>query len=149
MTHANRGRLAVDLGGNWRIYTNTLPAGATSIGTVTRNGFETGALVRIESTGLYVQVNAGAVRAPAFDDLPANLQRHSLEPHPLPEAAAGLQRALGHVADRPVDRHPLAEPLGVHDEIPDGIDRGIDDDRLPDDVSHRPPPRPGRAGPRR
>ena len=62
MTHANRGRLAVDLGGNWRIYTNTLPAGATPIGTVTRNGFETGALVRIESTGLYVQVNAGAVR---------------------------------------------------------------------------------------
>lgn len=62
MTHNNRGRLTVDLGGNWRLYTNTIPANSTALGTVTRDGIETGALVRIESTGTYVQVNAGAMR---------------------------------------------------------------------------------------
>lgn len=62
MTHSNRGRLAVDVSGKWRLYTNPLPAGATPIGTVTRSGYDTGALVRIEATGLYVQVNAGVVR---------------------------------------------------------------------------------------
>ena len=62
MTHSNRGRLAVDLDGNWRLYSNTLPTGSTPLGTVTRSGYDTGALVRIETTGLYVQVNAGVVR---------------------------------------------------------------------------------------
>jgi len=62
MTHSNRGRLAVDVHGKWRLYTNTLPSGATALGTVTRSGYDTGALVRIEATGLYVQVNAGVVR---------------------------------------------------------------------------------------
>ena len=63
MTHENRGRLAVDTNGNWRLYTNTIPANSTAIGTVTRDGTDTGALVRIDSTGLYVQVNAGAIRS--------------------------------------------------------------------------------------
>jgi hypothetical protein len=62
MTHTNRGRLAVDLGGKWRLYTNTLPANSSALGTVTRDGCDTGALVLIETTGLYVQVNAGAIR---------------------------------------------------------------------------------------
>jgi hypothetical protein len=62
MTHANRGRLAVDTNGNWRLYTNTIPAGSTPLGTVTRDGTDTGALVRIEATGVYVQVNAGSIR---------------------------------------------------------------------------------------
>lgn len=33
------------------------------MGTVTRDDSDTGALVRIEATGSYVQVNAGAIRA--------------------------------------------------------------------------------------
>lgn len=62
MTHNNRGRLTVSLGGNWRLYTNTLPANSRALGTVTREGYDTGALVLIEAPGLYVQVNAEAIR---------------------------------------------------------------------------------------
>ena len=57
--HPNRGRLTVDLGGNWRLYTETLPRGSIAIGSVTRGGVETGALVLMEATGLYVQVGYG------------------------------------------------------------------------------------------
>lgn len=63
MTHANRGRLTVNKDGNWRLYTNTIPANSTPLGTVTRDEFDTGALVRIDDTGVYVQVNAGAIRS--------------------------------------------------------------------------------------
>lgn len=62
MTHNNRGRLTVALGGAWRLYSNTIPAGSRALGTITRDIGDTGALVQIESTGLYVQVNAGSVR---------------------------------------------------------------------------------------
>lgn len=62
MTHDHRGRLTVDPDGDWRLYTNTLPPGCTPLGTVTRGGGDTGALVRVDRTGLYVQVNAGVVR---------------------------------------------------------------------------------------
>jgi hypothetical protein len=62
MTHTARGRLAVDTNGNWRLYTNTTPENSTPIGTVTRDEFDTGALVRIEATGIYVQINAGSLR---------------------------------------------------------------------------------------
>lgn len=62
MTHNNRGRLTVALGGVWRLYSNTIPAGSRALGTITRDIGDTGALVQIEATGLYVQVNAGAVR---------------------------------------------------------------------------------------
>lgn len=62
MTHNNRGRLTVALGGAWRLYSNTIPAGSRALGTVTRDIGDTGALVQIEATGIYVQVNAGAVR---------------------------------------------------------------------------------------
>jgi hypothetical protein len=61
MTHTNRGRLVVNTDGNWRLYTNTLPAGSTPLGTVTRDGTDTGALARIESTGCYVKINAGSM----------------------------------------------------------------------------------------
>jgi hypothetical protein len=60
--HPSRSRLTVNPNGNWRLYANTLPAGSTPLGTVTRGIGDTGALVLIEVTGLYVQVNAGAVR---------------------------------------------------------------------------------------
>lgn len=63
MTHMNRGRITVDTGGNWRIYTNAIPANSTPLGTVTRDESDTGALVRIEATGVYVQVNAGVIRS--------------------------------------------------------------------------------------
>ncbi|MBK7542811.1 MAG: hypothetical protein IPI57_13775 [Candidatus Competibacteraceae bacterium] len=62
MTHENRGRLTANPAGNWRLYSETLPDGATPIGTVTRDGNDTGALVRFQSTGRYAQVNCGAVR---------------------------------------------------------------------------------------
>lgn len=62
MTHNNRGRLTVDVNGNWRLYTNTLPANATPLGTVTRDVGDTGALVRMDKTGVYAQINAGAIR---------------------------------------------------------------------------------------
>jgi len=62
MTHNNRGRITVDLGGKWRLYTNTIPPNSRAIGTITRDGCDTGALVLIEATGLYVQINAGGLR---------------------------------------------------------------------------------------
>lgn len=63
MTHSNRGRLTVDANGNWRLYTNTIPANSTALGTVTRDIGDTGALVRMDKTGVYVQVNAGTIRS--------------------------------------------------------------------------------------
>ena len=62
MTHNNRGRLTVALGGAWRLYSNTIPAGSRALGTITRDIGDTGVLVQIEATGLYAQVNAGAPR---------------------------------------------------------------------------------------
>ena len=63
MTHNNRGRLTVDLGGKWRLYTNTLPVNSRALGTITRDIGDTGALVLIETTGLYVQINASCLRS--------------------------------------------------------------------------------------
>ena len=63
MTHSNRGRLTVDPNGNWRLYTNAIPANSTPLGTVTRDIGDTGALVRMDKTGVYVQVNAGTIRS--------------------------------------------------------------------------------------
>lgn len=60
MTHNNRGRLVVDLGGKWRHYANIIPAGGVALGTVTKDD-ATGALVWIERTGIYVRLNAGAL----------------------------------------------------------------------------------------
>jgi hypothetical protein len=63
MTSDNRGRITVNTGGNWRLYTTTLPTNSIALGTVTRGATDTGALVRIESNGAYVQVNASAIRS--------------------------------------------------------------------------------------
>lgn len=54
--------IEINKDGNWKLYTNTLPVNSVAAGTVTRDGYYTGALVRIKATGLYVQVNAGAIR---------------------------------------------------------------------------------------
>ena len=56
-------KITVDAAGNWRLYTNTVPAGAVVLGTVTRDGTDTGALVRMEKTGAYLQINAGCARS--------------------------------------------------------------------------------------
>lgn len=60
MTHNQRGRLTVDLGGNWRWYANTIPAGSQCLGTVTTANGETGALL-FTASGIYVRLNAGAL----------------------------------------------------------------------------------------
>ncbi len=59
MTHGNRARLTVLLGGPWRLYTHPL-AGWQMLGTVQR-GMEIGALGR-SPAGIYAQINAGAVQ---------------------------------------------------------------------------------------
>ena len=74
MTHANRGRLTVNADGNWRLYATTIPAGADALGTVTK-GTETGALIRYRSTGMYAQLNAGAVRSLDQDKIRAALSQ--------------------------------------------------------------------------
>lgn len=55
--------MKINENGNWRLYTNTIPAGSDALGTVTRDEIDTGALVRIKATGAYVQVNAGVIRS--------------------------------------------------------------------------------------
>lgn len=60
MTHNQRGRLTVDLGGNWRWYANLLPAGCQCLGTVTTANGETGALL-FTASRVYVRLNAGAM----------------------------------------------------------------------------------------
>ncbi len=63
MTHNNRGRLAVYLGGAWRIWWGNapLPVGAQALGTITRNVGDNGALLLLPS-GIYSQGNAGVLR---------------------------------------------------------------------------------------
>jgi hypothetical protein len=50
--------------GKWKLYWGgmPLPAGSEALGTVTRDGYDTGALIRLAS-GQYVQGNAGSIRA--------------------------------------------------------------------------------------
>lgn len=62
IAHTNCGRLTVEVGGKWRLYTNTIPEGAEAIGVVSRGELgDTGALVKL-SSGNYVQINAGVLR---------------------------------------------------------------------------------------
>lgn len=55
--------ITVMLGAQWRHFTAIAPAYGAVLGTVTRDGIDSGALVRVDETGLYVQVNAGALRS--------------------------------------------------------------------------------------
>ena len=61
MTGLNRGRITVDLGGAWRLYTKATPPGCRMLGTVTRD-LETGALA-LTGVDIYVQVNASVFRS--------------------------------------------------------------------------------------
>lgn len=84
MTHNNRGRLTVRIDGNWRLYTNTIPVNSRVLGTVTRSAGDTGALVLIEATGIYIQVNAGVARSLPQQKVVAALSAH----HSLPPGRA-------------------------------------------------------------
>lgn len=61
--HGPNNSITVNTDGNWRLYTNTLPINSIPLGTVTRDGYDIGALVRIKKTGSYVQVNASVIRS--------------------------------------------------------------------------------------
>jgi hypothetical protein len=61
MTGLNRGRYTVTLGDGWRLYSNTIPAGSTALGTIERDG-ERGALIRTPA-GLLAMLNAEAIRS--------------------------------------------------------------------------------------
>ena len=61
-----------------RLYAGPVPEGAEILGTVTRDGTDTGALVRL-ANGRRVQINAGAVRA-----LPPEAQEAAMPTH-IPE----------------------------------------------------------------
>lgn len=62
MVHTDHDRLTVEVGGKWRLYTNTIPIGAEAIGVVSRGDLgDTGALVKL-SSGSYVQINASILR---------------------------------------------------------------------------------------
>lgn len=95
MTHNNRGRLTVALGGAWRIYSNTIPAGSRALGTITRDIGDTGALVQIEATGIYVQVNAGAVRTLPQAKIAAAVEAARAGAHGGPGRGQGLKAVDG------------------------------------------------------
>ena len=61
MTHEQRGRITVDLNGNWRLYSNVLPSTAKALGTVIVSG-ETGALIYFAETKIYARLNAQVVK---------------------------------------------------------------------------------------
>jgi len=64
MTQNGQGQITVQKNGNWLIYINRVPEGMEPLGTVTRSETgEVGALMRVTATGVYVQVNGGAVRS--------------------------------------------------------------------------------------
>lgn len=55
-------KILIDLQGNYKTYTKTLPVGATVIGTVSTDGQDPGAIVQFADTGKYAQVNQSHVR---------------------------------------------------------------------------------------
>lgn len=94
MNHDNRGRLTVDLGGNWRFYANQLPATGKVLGLVTKDGM-TGALVYIERTGVYVRLNAGASVALPQAKVQAAIDVARAGSHGGPGRGQGLKAADG------------------------------------------------------
>lgn len=94
MNHDNRGRLTVDLGGNWRLYATHLPATGKALGLVT-NGGMTGALVYIERTGVYVRLNAGASVALPQAKVQAAIDAARAGSHGGPGRGQGLKAADG------------------------------------------------------
>ena len=56
-------QLTVNSAGNWRLYANTLPSNAVALGTVTRDGIDSGTLVRFSNSGVFMQLNGGSLRS--------------------------------------------------------------------------------------
>ena len=54
-------KITIDPNGPSHLYSLTVPAGSLRLGTITRNGYDTGALVRL-ANGRLVQVNTAAIR---------------------------------------------------------------------------------------
>lgn len=92
--HLNRGRLTVSLGGNWRLYTNTAPAGCTMLGTVTRGETETGALVQTEA-GIYSMLNARVYKSLDQRKIEAAIVEARAGSHGGPGRGQGLKAADG------------------------------------------------------
>lgn len=67
--------LTIDRNGKWQIYWGgvPLPTGAKALGTVSRGGGDTGALL-LHPTGIYSQGNAGSIRSLPQVDVPAALR---------------------------------------------------------------------------
>ena len=62
-------KIAINTRGKWKLYwTSPLINGAEALGTVTRDGYDTGALIRTK-IGVYVQGNAGAYRSLPQSDI--------------------------------------------------------------------------------
>ena len=55
--------LTVNTQGAWRWYSPVIPQGMEALGTIRRGLGDTGTLCRMKATGIYVQLNAGAVRS--------------------------------------------------------------------------------------
>ena len=58
-------KITINTTGKWQLYwgPSPLPQHSKAIGTVTRDGYDTGALILIEATGIYVQGNAASIRS--------------------------------------------------------------------------------------
>ena len=55
--------IKIDKAANWRLYTNTAPAGFEMLGVI-KNGWEVcGALAKNKKTGIYVAVNAYVIQS--------------------------------------------------------------------------------------
>lgn len=94
MTHNQRGRLTVDLGGNWRWYANIIPAGGKCLGTVTTAGGETGALI-FTASGIYARLNAGAVVSLPQGKVQAAVEAARAGSHGGPGRGQGIKAADG------------------------------------------------------
>jgi hypothetical protein len=53
--------MRVNLAGDWKACSRTMPKGCTVIGTVTTGQGDTGALVKLATTGAYVKVTDGVI----------------------------------------------------------------------------------------
>lgn len=77
----------VDRKGNWSWYNPVLPPGMTALGTIRRGLGDTGALFRVDATGIYVQANAGSMRS--LDQRAVQLALDALDAAPPPPAGPG------------------------------------------------------------
>ena len=94
MTHNQRGRLTVDPGGNWRWYTNIIPAGSQCLGTVTAASGETGALI-FTASGVYARLNAGALVSLPQAKVQSAVDAQRASTHGGPGRGQGIKAADG------------------------------------------------------